>query len=600
MMLQEQFQKAKQAGYSDEEIIEYLKKKDPSFSEKTQKAQEAGYTPQEIVQHFNKPKEEKFGVSEYAKDIGKQYAQGTGIGALGTYGDILDLLGLQAKETLPGEKEKYNREFDILEKMQKGERPSTGELYELSEGDEVAPRYSRLPSSKDVEEFGTKTGLVTEPKTAAGRYAKRIGKLQGSTLATAGTAIKAPIVAGSAGQTLEELGAPPWAQAAAEMIFTLKFSPKDSARPVTSKSPEVQKTIKDLRAAGYSEQDITLAKNALEERKILKKYGTLTPEAENVINQGIKNSEKLFQEEIKKGLPGYAEGGIRYLEKQASNVYQTMEEWASTIPIKNSEPVKKAIQDSISYLEKYPLLKEQKDFIEFLKDGLTKTSNANTAEFFTGFYRNLGKAGNWGNPKQKEHILGIVKQGIKETFKESGPEAKKFGEYFEITNEAWKKWINAKELMENLEKAKTTNGIDFQKAVSILNDPDNYQLAAKVLGPQQSKNLETISKGAQTIESMLKQIPKSNKDIQSFKLLSSIGHLFLHKDVRPLGAYIGIEAAKRLATDILINPKKQNIMLKIITAAKNNSPQQAAILAQELIEEEKSNKNSLQATKAEG
>lgn len=579
MMFQEQFQKAKQAGYSDEEIMEYLKKKDPSFSEKTKKAEEAGYTPQEIIQHFNKPKEEeKLAVGDYAKDVGQQYLQGTGIGGLGTYGDILDLLGLQAKETLPGEKAKYGREFDILEKMQNGERPSTGELYELSEGDEVAPRYSRLPTSKNVEAFGKETGLVTEPKTAAGRYSKRIGKLQGATLATGGTAIKAPIIAGSAGQALEDAGAPPWAQAAAEIAVTLKFSP----RPITSKSPEVQKTIKDLRAAGYSEQDITLAKNALEERKILKKYSTLTPEAENTINKGIKNSETLLNEQIKKGLPGYAEGGIPYLEKQASNVYQTMEELASSIPVKNPGPVQKAIKDSISYLEKYPLLKEQKEFIEFLKDGLNKSSNANTAEFFTGFYRNLGRAGNWGNPKQKEHILGLVKEGIKETFRESGPEAQKFGKYFEMTNEAWKKWINAKDLMTTLEKAQNVNGVDFKKMTSILNDPENHQLALKVLGPQQVKNIDTISKGAQYIESMMKQIPKTNKDIQSLKFLASIGSL-LKGDIKPLSALISFEAGRRLATDILINPNKQNLMLKIITAAKNNSPQQAAILSQELV-----------------
>lgn len=580
MNYQEKYQIAKQANYSDEEIMEYLSQKDPSFGEKMEKAQEAGYTPQEILSFFNtKPKPKESG---FAEDFGTQAIQGLGIGSLGTYGDILHLFGLQAKETLPGEKTKYGRESDVLEKLQSGQVPSVGELEELS-SDDVIPRYSKLPSSKEAEEFGKELGLVSEPKTAAGRYGKRIGKLGGGGLAFGGAGIAAPIAAGVVGQTLEEAGAPPWAQAAAEIIAALKFSAKTNI-PVTSKSKEVEKVVQDLRKAGYSEKDITLAKSALEDRKLLKKYASLTPEAENLINTGVKNSENLFKEQIKKGLPGYAEGGLPYLEKQAANVYQKMEELASSVPIKNTEPVKKSIQDAISYLEKYPLLDEQKKFIEFMKDGLTKLDKADTAEFFTGFYRNLGKAGNWGDPKQKEHLLGLVKQGIKDTFAESGQEAAKFGQYFEKTNEAWKKWLNARDLMQTIEKAQSVDGMNFKKLSSILNDTQNHELAKKVLGPEQLKNINSISEGAQAIESLLKQIPKTDKSIQSLKILEGVRSL-ISGDYRPMAALLTLEGARRLSTSLLTDPEKQNIMKRIITAAKNNSPQQAAILAQEFIKE---------------
>jgi hypothetical protein len=447
MNYQEKYREARKQGYSDQEIMEYLGKKDPDFEKKIIKAQEAGYSSEEILGYFNSaPKQREEGAIEtYGKDVLKQGAQGFGIGALGTYGDILDLLGLQSKEILPGEKAKYGREFDILQKMEEGHRPSAGELMELSGDDDIAPRFSRLPSSQDVEGFGKQLGIVSEPKTAAGRYARRIGRIGGGGASLGASGIVAPIAAGIAGQTLEEAGAPPWAQAAAEIIAGLKFSPKTNV-PVTSKSKEVEKIIGDLRKAGYSEKDITLAKSALEERKILKKFASLTPKAENAIQEGVKNSEELFRQQVKKGLPGYAEGGLPYLEKQASNVYQAMEELASSVPIKNKEPVRKAVNDAIAYLEKYPLLDEQKKFIEFMKDGLSKLDKADTAEFFTGFYRNLGKAGNWGNPTQKEHLLGMVKEGIKKTFAESGPEAAKFGKYFDKTNEAWKHWLNTRDL----------------------------------------------------------------------------------------------------------------------------------------------------------
>ena len=584
MNYQDKYQKAKQEGYSDEEIMEYLGTKDPSFEGKMMKAQEAGYNPEEVLNYFNSsPKEKEFGVGDYAADFGKQGAQGLGIGLLGTYGDILDMFGLQSKEIHPGEKATYEMESQILDKMNKPDyKPSFTDIAALSGDDDIVPRYSRLPSSQDVENLGGELGIVSEPKTAAGRYGRRIGKLAGGTASFGGAGgWAAPIVAGAAGQTLEEMGAPPWMQALAEIIAALKIGPK-STTAISSKSPQVEKVLKDLRKAGYSEKDITLAKSALEERKILKKYASLTPEAENSIQKGVKNSEELFKEQIKKGLPGYAEGGLPYLEKQASNVYQSMEQLAASVPIKNKEPVKKAVEGAIAYLEKYPLLDEQKKFIEFMKDGLSKLDKADTAEFFTGFYRNLGKAGNWGNPSQKEHLLGMVKEGIKKTFSESGPEAARFGNYFDATNDAWKQWMGARDLMQTIEKAQNVDGMNFKKLTSILNDPSNHELAKKVLGPEQVQNIKTISEGAQAIESLLKQIPKNDKTIQSLKILEGI-RAFFTGDFKTLGGIITLDAAKRLATSLLTDPEKQNIMKKLIVAAKNKSADKAAILAQELV-----------------
>jgi hypothetical protein len=261
-----------------------------------------------------------------------------------------------------------------------------------------------------------------------------------------------------------------------------------------------------------------------------------------------------------------------------------MEELASNVPIKNKEPVKKAVQGAIDYLEKFPLLDEQKKFIEFMKDGLTKLDKADTADFFTGFYRNLGKAGNWGDPKQKEHLLGLVKEGIKKTFAESGPEAAKFGKYFDKTNEVWKHWLNTRDLMETIEKASTVEGMNFKKMAHILNDPKNHELAKKVLGPEQLENIKTITKGADAIESLLKQIKPADKTSKAIKTLEGI-RAFVTGDWKTLGVLMGLGAAKSLSTKLLTDPKSQNIMKKLIIAAKNNSAQQAAILAQELVEE---------------
>jgi len=322
-----QYLRAKELGYSDAEIAEYFSKKDPLFKGKYEKARSLDYDPQEIFTKYQETSklkqqqekeqpEKEIGVGDYVSDFASQTAQGLGISAIGTYGDIMDLLGLQTSEISPGEKEKYNKEFDVLGKLQRGEETSLAERADIFDEDTL-PYITRLPTSKDVEKLGTKAGIVTEPKTPAGRYGKRIGKLAGSSLSFGSNAIKAPIVAGMAGQTLEELGAPSWAQAAAEIVATLKYSPKKPVS-VTSNVKEVDKVLDDLRKAGYSEKDITLAKAALEEKGFLKKYASLTPESENSIQQALKNSDQLFKEQVKKGLPGYAEGGLPYLEKQPS------------------------------------------------------------------------------------------------------------------------------------------------------------------------------------------------------------------------------------------------------------------------------------------
>ena len=107
-------------------------------------------------------------------------------------------------------------------------------------------------------------------------------------------------------------------------------------------------------------------------------------------------------------------------------------------------------------------------------------------------------------------------------------------------------------------------------------------MAKKVLGPEQLENIKSITQGANAIESLLKQIPKDDKSVQSIKTLHGILSA-IKGDFKPLGAIIGMEGAKRFATKMLIDPEKQNIMKRVIDASKNNSLQQASILAKELI-----------------
>ena len=77
MSYQEKYNQARKAGYSDQEIMEHLATKDPTFEEKMTKAQEAGYSPEEVLGYFNSaPKQrEESDVEMYGKDVLKQGAR---------------------------------------------------------------------------------------------------------------------------------------------------------------------------------------------------------------------------------------------------------------------------------------------------------------------------------------------------------------------------------------------------------------------------------------------------------------------------------------------------------------------------------------------
>jgi len=67
-----------------------------------------------------------FGFLQTARDIGEQVATKGLAGVGGSYGNILETFGLQRKpgEMLPGEQARNALQFQILEKLDRGETPS--------------------------------------------------------------------------------------------------------------------------------------------------------------------------------------------------------------------------------------------------------------------------------------------------------------------------------------------------------------------------------------------------------------------------------------------------------------------------------------------
>lgn len=247
-------------------------------------------------------------LEENLREIPGQLAKGTAAGSLGAPGNLLDLINAQPREILSGEKEHYKLESDILEKMQKpGYVPSIGELDLLTEEGIGAPRYSRLPSSKDISETVEAFGGPGKPKTTAGEASERFGEIYGSGLPFGMINPIPALTASMSGQLAKELNASPNIQFAAETIplllssISLKNGKDGAARFASSKYAQAEAALPENASINASK----LRKNLTDLRKKVTQ-GTLAP------------SEKFVADEVDAVLSKVKDGKISPQEAWAS------------------------------------------------------------------------------------------------------------------------------------------------------------------------------------------------------------------------------------------------------------------------------------------
>lgn len=168
------FLKAKEAGYSDEEILEYLKTQ-PKYSNFINKAKENGYSNEELISHFNQPKEKerfppiKETFTKNLQNINRDIAKGV-VGGVTKLGRMMGPLESNKKE---------QSQKEVLEEVLPSEKSFIGSS--LRKGLELAPSVLGFPGGGAISNL---------PKS---------------------------ILAGFLGEGAKELGAPEWAQTAAEL-----------------------------------------------------------------------------------------------------------------------------------------------------------------------------------------------------------------------------------------------------------------------------------------------------------------------------------------------------------------------------------------------
>lgn len=153
------YQIAKDEGYSEEEINEYLKSKDPKFEEQFQSALDEGYSPEEVYDFLGEKKKDKMPWDREAKEyVGEPLRQAARTAARATEAVLGAPRALgEFGERLVPEKllTKGAEKLGIKEPVQKG----------LKFAKEHAP-YKLFPTSEQVRDFQkTIFGKKLEPKS---------------------------------------------------------------------------------------------------------------------------------------------------------------------------------------------------------------------------------------------------------------------------------------------------------------------------------------------------------------------------------------------------------------------------------------------------
>lgn len=416
------------SGLSDARstLTQDVNEKQPSqpVNKFTNPLNEALVTPQSqgnIFERLSVKEKEKqdnqFGWLDTAKDIGEQVLSKGIAGFGGAYGNILDTFGIQTKpgETLPG-KEAINKvQFDILDKMNRGEAPSFGELMLLSDDDDIAPNYNRLPNSNQIkEEIKDLTG-IGEGKTPEGRIAGQGAQFlgEGIPLGGGGKALAVLGGGGLAGQGIREAGGPEGLATAVEIGIPLLHGVVSSTLAPTSKA---SKEIADAgRKIGLTEKQITPLIQGENKSSVISKVarkGTKTKNLFGSIKETLGDSYNTIKgsPQAKVKLPNAEQISLR---KEFGNIRNELSKTLAPSPDKES---------ALNYIEK----------------SLDTLRNANvTPEYLVNFWQDINKSVKWNSINGGKKALTQLKEPISNALKKVSPQ---LAEDFELTNKLYSKY----------------------------------------------------------------------------------------------------------------------------------------------------------------
>ena len=377
-------------------------------------AEQTGDIFDQISTRQKEKSQNNFGFLETAKDVAEQIGSKGISGALGSYGNIISAIGLQTKKELPGNVKRYEEEQKTLEKLQKGEVPSIGELTQLSEQGEL-PAFHNIPTSEDIQKGIESTTGIGQGRTPAGRIAGRGAEYLGEGVATGGGAKSLLSMAGAgiAGQGVREAGGPEALASGTEIVGTIV--PSLISGKLNPRSKEAKDIVDAGRKLGLTEAQITpliQGEGKISALSKVARKGTKTKELFNSIKETLGDS----YQKIKNGVKNF---GNVSKENQSSLINKFTE-----------------IRDDLSKTLKASPDKESA--IKFIDDAIAKikTSGASPEELIN-FWQDINKSVKWNSIQGGKKSLTRLKEPISEVLHSVAPSAAKD---FEMTNQLYTKY----------------------------------------------------------------------------------------------------------------------------------------------------------------
>jgi len=341
-----------------------------------------------------------------SKEIAKRGATGLTEGFLGTYGDILDTLGLQSPDVLqPGQKELLKAQHEAPESIQPF----------LDMDDDLMPRYGKLPSSEDIKKFLGMLGINIKPsKEFLGRAAERAGKGLGAALSFGGAGAGAMATGGAVGQAVEEGTESQLAGSLAELATSLRAD-----KILTKKLLPGAKT-KDIveagRKLGLTEQQLT---------PLIQKEGKLA-----FLGKFARKGDK--QEKLIAGIESTLGDAYEFVKTDAKKL--------PAIPKEDSAKLADSFDNIVENLKKTvkpnPEKQQAIDFISVASDIVRKEGT--TPESLINFYQDVNHIVNWRKAGQKS--AAALKGPIVKALNKADP---KLAKEFENLNTLYSKFKTA-------------------------------------------------------------------------------------------------------------------------------------------------------------
>jgi len=447
---------------------------------------------------------------ERIKDIAKQIPVSALKGAGGAYGNLLQALGVQDKELLPGEKIRTQTEFDVLEKLQEpGYKPTLAEIMQLTD-DPIMAGLRGLPTSEDIGKGLEAVGIEAEAETPAGRIAGRgIESLAETAAFAPGSPLfmLASLLGGTGGQVIRELGGPEGLAKGFDIAASLTPAGKGLVKGVKAlkKIPELTKRgITRLKGV----KKIPTKIKPISRKKFIKTRQLLQKDIKTQINK--MTEEKLPFSKLMKGdneIWNRFENAFDIVRKEAATIDKTAP-GGKNLFVEIAKSINKAKDVAAPSASTRAYVRELRTFRNRLSGKkLSATQWEKQYREINKGIRNLSKSidisgGKEGTLDALNELRKLTAESIEINFKDH-PE---FVKSFKSLNKAYSDYKNNEAVIRLMQPAFSGKGLRGPRFTAIIDSKKGKQVLTRALGKDGYREMLDISKDIQPVNKLFEML----------------------------------------------------------------------------------------------